>query len=255
MKKLLFLLLVIPFLISASPLQQKHLAVIAALNSETVVHDCSGDLYFGWSAESETVTSGTPPGCAEDTSATAESGVTLSSAEKFDGTYSVIIDGDGYERYTFSLTSQPSAFTVTLYLKVTTWDDSTKIIRGYSGLATDYWELNMTTGDDLKFLQEGQDTYLSVETTDLGLESGDGWVFVQLSLDPSQSNADLFIGVDLNLDGTWDKSQTLRDITTFTATSFDAYTLEIGNNTGNADVVMYIDKIQIKSGYSTANPL
>ena len=33
MKKLLFLLLVIPFLISASPLQQKHLAVIAALNA------------------------------------------------------------------------------------------------------------------------------------------------------------------------------------------------------------------------------
>ena len=33
MKKRLFLLLVIPFLISASPLQQKHLAVIAALNS------------------------------------------------------------------------------------------------------------------------------------------------------------------------------------------------------------------------------
>ena len=32
MKKLLFLLLVIPFLISASPLQQKHLAVIAAMN-------------------------------------------------------------------------------------------------------------------------------------------------------------------------------------------------------------------------------
>ena len=48
MKKLLFLFLVIPFLFAASPLQQKHLAVIAALNSTESVSPLFSSDYEDW---------------------------------------------------------------------------------------------------------------------------------------------------------------------------------------------------------------
>jgi len=54
MKKLLFLLLVIPFLISASPLQQKHLAVIAALNSGS----CAGEVGSSFTTDNDAMAGG-----------------------------------------------------------------------------------------------------------------------------------------------------------------------------------------------------
>lgn len=51
---------------------------------------CTGDLLFCWSAESTTITSGTPAGCSiGDTSATAASAVELSATQAHTGTYSV----------------------------------------------------------------------------------------------------------------------------------------------------------------------
>ena len=65
MKKLLLLFLVIPFLFAASPLQQKHLAVIAALNSGETVANCpvyyaDTNVTFSWDGDE---TSGTNYGC------------------------------------------------------------------------------------------------------------------------------------------------------------------------------------------------
>ena len=253
MKKSIAILFVL-LLIAGAAYARMTVVGIAGMAGESLVHDCSTSLYFGWSAESETVTTGTPPGCAEDTSAIAQSGASLE-ADPYDGTYSIWIgrDDGGYERYDFSLTSQPTTFTARFFLKITTWTDNAKLIR-CEGSATDYWEILLTLGDELKFLVEGQDTYVSNTTSDLALDPTDGWVLVQVALDVSADNADLFIGVDLDLDGTWDYSSSSANATAFTAGAFDAYTLRIGNHTSHT-IDYNIDKIQIYSGFNTANPL
>ena len=67
---------------------------------------CSGDLLFCWSAESTTVTSGTPAGCSVgDTTATANSIVELSDAQAKDGTYSLYVPTSS-DRYVFDVSSE-----------------------------------------------------------------------------------------------------------------------------------------------------
>ena len=166
MKKRLFFLLVIPFLISASPLQQKHLAVISALNSSSLVHDCSGDQKFGWSAESITITDGSPAGCTDGSATTVTLGsTTLNSASAIDGTYDLLFGQSqlatiaNFDNDEFN----PADFKIEYIGTITTWatgarllmiknasDGDNYIYIGVYGSATDiefrtYWNGNATT--------------------------------------------------------------------------------------------------------------
>jgi len=104
-------------------------------------------LIFYWPAESTDVTSGTPAGCSSigDTTASSESGVSISSTDKSDGSNSVSFPTN-YDRYTFTISQNFNEDEGTIWCDVRITD----VVTGGNFLKAEY-----ASGDRVRLFTYG----------------------------------------------------------------------------------------------------
>jgi hypothetical protein len=108
----------------------KDMAHVAGLEIDAGIHDCSGDQSFGWSFESQTITSGNPAGCTDGT-ATVNSlnGGELTAGSLIDGTYDYYAESG--ENVTFTNFDEdefnPDDFKIEIITTINTWADQGRI--------------------------------------------------------------------------------------------------------------------------------
>lgn len=122
---------------------------------------CTGDLLFSWHAENVDVTVGTPAGCSVgDTTATANTEVSLSNVQAHDGTYS-IKPTSASDYYSFSVSTEDiiktDAGRVTGWIYNPAGNATNYVLTSYGNGSTD-WIMIYLTNNNLRLSYRGSST-------------------------------------------------------------------------------------------------
>ena len=187
MKRLLFLLLLIPSIVSAGPLQQKHLAVIAAINGgggeSFTCPSWSGDSLFSWQASDGTSACNAAE---EEVVADTDTGVTI------DASGIKIADGDTgeYLEWETGYANPNAAQTMCVYAYIYGQTDGTGTLGAITGVSRIY--SSVTNGDyiNLVYIDDsrtagGYYVTTGVDATAYGgpAQSAPGWYTIGYSWD------------------------------------------------------------------------
>jgi hypothetical protein len=222
--------------------------------------DCSGSTTFSWHMEDLNVATGTPCGCSDgDEDGTANGGATLSDAQKYDGSKSLLSGNDDYISFaSTNILTMAGEGTVSFYVYVADWTANT----GF----TEYWGAkydadNMIScysqydgsNTDFTFRIEGSNdnllrTVLDADTSGISAT----WIRIMCSWDVNDDAVDsAWFWVDLDADGVVDEGEYAVTTTGTVGNMTGASTFNIGDSDcyADGDDVSYIDNFYITNSY------